>query len=114
MARLYEGRRSRSSGAAVTDEGDVATKYELIECKHTGKPTKPAKSISVNLRVLEKIVDEARETGKVPGLALRMYNPDSYLADRDGMIDVMVRLMPDDLERHILWTDLQDRNLPRS
>ncbi len=114
MAQMYGGRVSPSSGAAVTDEGDVHTKYELIECKHTGAPTKPAQSISVNLRVLEKIVDEARETGKVPGLALRMYNPDSGLADRDGMIDIMVRLMPDDLERHLLWTDLQESNLPRS
>jgi len=110
---MYGGRTSPSSGGAITDEGDVHTKYELIECKYTGKPLKPAKSATVNLRVLEKIVDEARETGKVPGLALRMYNPDSPLSDRDGMIDVMVRLMADDIERHDLWTDLQDSNLPR-
>lgn len=96
VASKYEGRRSPSSGGSVTDEGDVASGTSLIECKYSGSPEKPKKSFSFTLETLEKICDEADSIGKVPGLALRIYNPDSRLADKNGFIDVMVRLLEDD------------------
>ena len=96
---MYGGVRSASSGGAITDEGDVAVGPDLIECKYKGKPGKEPKSFSCKLADLEKIVDEAFETGRSPGIALRIYNPDSFLADGNGFVDVMVRLLADDIER---------------
>lgn len=100
VALVYDGAVSRSSGGAITDNGDVRTAQELFECKQTGEPGKPAKSISVKVDVLEKLVDEAYEFGLTPaGLHLRIFNPVSPLSDADGNIDLMVRFEADDLER---------------
>lgn len=99
IAKVYAGRRSPSSGAAVADQGDIRTKAELIECKHTGTFDKPAKSISVTLKDLEKIADEAWSEGREPVLALCIYNPDSVLAYPDGSIHLTVRLTADDVNR---------------
>lgn len=98
IAKLLEGKRSRSSGAAVHDQGDVRTTTKLIECKHTGTFTKPAKSISVKLSDLEKIADEAWSEGKTPVLALAIYAPDSVLSDADGTVNLVLRLEKEDPE----------------
>ena len=92
----FGGRRSPSSGGHITDQGDVRSREYLIECKHRGSYHKPARSITIKLEDLEKICDEAWSEGKTPLLALRMYNPDSVLADRDGMIDLFARLERDE------------------
>lgn len=96
VAKRYNGKRSPSSGGSVSDQGDVRTGRELIECKHTGTYDKPAKSISVKVSDLEKIADEAWSEGRSPALALSIYAPDSVLANREGFIDLIVRLQTDD------------------
>ena len=98
VAKRYDGKRSPSSGAAVTDQGDVRTEDALIECKHTGTYDKPAKSISVKVSDLEKIADEAWSEGRRPEQALSIYAPGSVLSDANGFIDLMVRLQEDDVE----------------
>lgn len=96
VARVYGGAVSPSSGAAISDQGDVRTPTELIECKHRGTFDKPAKSISLKLSDLEKIADEAWSEGRQPVMVLSMYAPDSVLADADGEVNVTVRLTMDD------------------
>ena len=101
IAARFGGVRSPSSGGHVTDAGDVRVKASdgsvgvLVECKHTGSFEKPAKSITIDLGVLEKICDEAWSEGKTPVLALRMYNPESILSDANGMIDLITKLERD-------------------
>lgn len=105
IAKTYGGRRSPSSGAAIHDPGDVRAGDQLFECKVTGSYEKPARSISVRLNDLEKVADEARSEGLEPVMAMRIVCPESPLADRDGFVDVTVRLTMDDVERgqHV-WT----------
>ena len=55
VARQYDGKRSKSSGGAAHDYGDVRTETELIECKYTDKPPKKL------LDDFEKIAKEAWE-----------------------------------------------------
>jgi len=107
IARAYHGMRSPSSGGAATDRGDVriigpleqgSRSTQLIECKHRGTYDKPAKSISVVLGDFEKIADEAWSEGRDPALALSVYAPDSVLADSGGFVDLVVRLVRDDVE----------------
>lgn len=87
------GRRSPSSGAWIYDDGDVSAEEFVIECKMSGNPEKPAKSISIKLPDLEKVFDEASLNRKTPMMALRIHNPESVLADHKGNIDlVCVRL----------------------
>lgn len=74
----------------------MRTERDLIECKHTGTYDKPAKSISVKLADLEKIADEAWSEARMPVLALSLYAPDSILADRNGFVDLTLRLAGDD------------------
>lgn len=102
VAKLYGGTVSPSSGAAITDSGDVyiPNHGNLCECKHAGTFEKPAKSISLKLEDLEKIADEAWERGLEPMMVLSMYAPDSVLADKDGEVNVSVRLMRDDWNGH--------------
>lgn len=109
VAKLYEGKRSPSSGAAVSDGGDVRSQEDLFECKQTGNADKPAKSISIKLNVLEKIADEAWSEGREPAIALRIYNPDSDLADDDGNIDLVARLIWDDLNNIQLKRAISDQ-----
>lgn len=94
VAKRYSGTRSKSSGGADNDQGDVRTEGFLIECKMTGKPGKPARSKLV--QQFEKIAEEAWSEGKEPMLALRWYDPDSILADSFGWIDLIVRRVADD------------------
>lgn len=95
MAEALEGKRSPSSGASITDAGDVRSLNFLIECKHKGTFDKPAKSISVKLSDFEKIFDEASSEGRTPMLCLSIYSPDSILATRDGCVDFSVQLLSD-------------------
>ncbi len=99
VARVYKGKRSASSGGAETDQGDVRSKTRLIECKMTGGPGK-TKSLPVFVQHFQKITEEAWSEGRTPVLALRYYDPDSILADREGWIDLVVKRMVDDAEAH--------------
>lgn len=96
IARIYGGTRSPSSGAHESDQGDIRTQRELIECKHKGTFDKPAASISLKLGDFEKIADEAWSEGREPVMALSLYAPDSVLANADGEVDFTVRLTLDD------------------
>lgn len=99
IALKYGGERSPSSGAAVTDSGDVKTAEDLFECKYHGSPEKPLKRTPTIVQQMEKVRDEAQETGRWPVLALRWYLPDSPLANRHGWVDLTVRLTDDDVWR---------------
>jgi hypothetical protein len=95
IAAQYNGRRSASSGAAVSDQGDVRTDDSLIECKCMGNPEEPIKRPGF-AKDFEKITEEAWSEGRVPMLAIRWYDPDSILADRTGWCDVIVKRVVDD------------------
>lgn len=102
VASQLGGRRTKNSGATDSQKGDVDRVSipdldVLVECKYTGEVTKPAKSISVKLDVLEKITDEAQMDGCQPMLALRITNPDSPIASARGHVD-WVALPIGDLE----------------
>lgn len=93
IAERFKGVRSPSSGAAVSDQGDVRTHngIYLIECKVRGQYDKPAKSISISMEDLEKITQEAWSEGREPLLALRVIvDPSHPLADKDGHVDLVV------------------------
>lgn len=100
IADLYGGRRSESSGAAVTDGGDVTDPDTRWECKYKGSPAEPLKGKPTILKQFEGIADEAWEVGREPALALRFYWPESVLAAADGWVDLSVRLVSDDRERN--------------
>lgn len=91
IARRYGGIRSPSSGASDSDAGDVRTETHLYECKMTGGPGEVHKRLPGFIRQLEKVTEEARQEGRVPGLALRYWAPESILAGPTGWVDVMVR-----------------------
>lgn len=95
IAAMYNGKRSASSGGAVSDSGDVLAGKDLIECKTTGTPEDPAK-LPRFMKEFEKIAIEAYERGKVPVLCLQYYCPESDIANRAGMVEVSVRLTVDD------------------
>lgn len=100
IARSYGGRRSPSSGAAISDKGDVLVRSDgsLFECKASGSPGSPKRPKII--KDLEKVATEAYEEGREPALALRFFNPDSILADKTtGYVDVVVRLVGDDVRR---------------
>jgi hypothetical protein len=99
IATVYRGKRSKSSGAAAHDQGDVRTTSQLIECKYTGAPGEPLKNIPKIVQDFEKIAREAWAEGRDPLLALRYYHPESILADGDGWVDLSVRRTCDDIER---------------
>ena len=95
IAAQYDGRRSASSGAAETDQGDVRTFTHLIECKCMGNPEEKVKRPAF-AKDLEKVTEEAWSEGRIPMLAIRWYDPDSILADRNGWCDVVVKRVVDD------------------
>lgn len=110
VARKYKGKRSNSSGAADTDQGDVRTDSMLFECKgkfgiRTGQ--KPVRSTLVTQ--MEKVADEAWGEGKEPALALRFYMPESPLSDNQGFVDFSVRLLRDDVVIHEIAKELSWR-----
>lgn len=97
IAKLYGGKRVVGSGSTVKQKGDVrlAHQDELVECK-----ARDTRGITPGIvSQLEKVATEAYEEGLDPALALRYYLPDSILADADGYVDVMVRLVRDDSRR---------------
>jgi hypothetical protein len=95
IAYKYGGERSLSSGAQVHDSGDVLAGVDLIECKTTGVPGKPAK-LPGFMKEFEKIALEATERMKFPVLCLQYYCPESDIANRDGMVEVSVRFTNND------------------
>lgn len=100
VAKRYGGKRSKSSGGADHDQGDVRVSSDstLIECKgQFGERTgsKPVRSTLVSQ--MEKVADEAWSESKEPAIALRYYMPESPLADNYGYVDFMVRLLEDDV-----------------
>ncbi len=105
IARSYGGERVRNSGAVANLPGDVRTPDTLFECKTTGEPTKPAKSISISLAVVEKAADEAWSVGLQPAISYRIYNPSSVLADGKGYVYLTLRLTNDDKELYYVDAD---------
>jgi hypothetical protein len=99
VAARYGGVRSPSSGAAVTDGGDVRARSDntLFECKYAGSPGVPLKRKPTLLTQFEKVADEAYEEGREPAVALRYYWPGSPLADYDGWVDLVVRRLDEDV-----------------
>lgn len=97
IASQYGGVRSRSSGASDTDKGDVrvVSSQTIFECKLTGSPGGSSKP-STLLRHMEKVADEAWAESKRPAVALRLFVPESPLADLNGWVDLVVRLVKDD------------------
>lgn len=87
IASNLDGRRSPSSGAWIYDDGDVENPTFVIECKMSGNPDKPSKSISLKLEDFEKVFDEAALNKKTAAMALRIHNPASILADHKGNVD---------------------------
>lgn len=104
MALHYDGVRSRSSGGADNDQGDVRTTTSLFECKYTGGPGEPIKRPKL-LKEMEKVALEAWQEGREPVVALRFYDPDSRLSGSDGYIDMTVRLMHDDVHRNRVYDE---------
>ncbi len=98
IANVYGGKRSPSSGAAVTDSGDVVTPDCLYECKTSGAAGENPIPEPKFIKELGKVVEEARERGRTGALCLRYYLPDSYLANKKGLVEVTVRLTNDDAE----------------
>jgi hypothetical protein len=96
---MYNGTRSKSSGAAVHDAGDVRLDSSLVECKYTGSPGEPLKRMPKLVKEFEKIANEAWAEGYDPVMALRFYAPKSSLSRNDGWIDFIVRLVEDDICR---------------
>jgi len=90
IAKLLDGKRSASSGAADNDAGDVRASIWLGECKATMKQSNPRMVMQ-----FEKIAKEAYESGLLPFLALRYYRPESFLANVDGWLDLIVILSGD-------------------
>lgn len=97
IAAHYKGRRSASSGAADTDQGDVRTDTHLVECKAMGAPESALKRPAF-ASDLEKITEEAWSEGRIPMLAIRWFDPGSILAAGDGWVDVIIRRVADDVE----------------
>jgi len=110
IASLYGGKRSPSSGAAINDSGDVITTEELIECKTTGGPGQKKIAEPKFLKELGKVVEEARERGRVGSIMLQYYLPDSYLSNRDGWVEVTVRRTADDVDLHERLREADERN----
>lgn len=104
VAGQYQGRRSPSSGAADHDQGDVRVEdgeNTLFECKgRFGIRTGAKEARSTLVTQMEKVADEAFAEGRDPALALRFYMPASPLASNEGYVDLTVRLLRDDADRH--------------
>lgn len=101
VTKIYNGRRSRSSGANRFDKGDVSYDVNvhvderqgyvvsfLAECKTT-----EAKSFSLKKATWDKIVEEAHEQGKRPSMFIRFRDPDT-----GRYTDLVVRDLNDDAE----------------
>jgi hypothetical protein len=102
IATLYGGNRTSNSGAHIADLGDVRVKQGdresqfLFECKTTGSPGKPAKSVLLNQ--FTKVAEEAAQEGRQPAMSLQFFAPDNPLAANDGYVTFTLRLSTDDVE----------------
>lgn len=105
IARSYQGKRSESSGGAAHDAGDVRMAKSLCECKYTGSPGEPLKGQPKILKEFEKVAREAWSEGRDPMMALRIYWPESPLANKEGWVDFTVRLTTDDVERELTYAE---------
>ena len=101
IATLYGGNRTSNSGADITDLGDVRIKDNqvregqfLFECKTTGEPGKPSKSVL--LKQFTKVADEAMQEGRQPAMSLQFFDPENPLADINGYVTFTMRLSVDD------------------
>lgn len=102
IAQVYGGRQSASSGGAVTDEGDVYVEWEntLVECKGQFGELAGAKPVrSTLLKQFTKVALEATEKLAEPAVALRFYDPENFMANDQGWVDLTVRLTADDVMR---------------
>lgn len=100
IAKLYNGKRSPSSGASWSDQGDIRYEFHtdeiapydilfsfLGECKTT-----QAKSISLKKEVWEKIAEEAAHSKRRPCMFIRFH-------DENGKhLDLVIRDVNDDCE----------------
>lgn len=73
--KQYEARRQTRSGAIWFMPGDVADTVILAECKERCVETKAGKSIAINKRWLDKILEEA-DTNQYPVLVFRYKGSD--------------------------------------
>lgn len=89
IARLFDGKRSKSSGAAEHDAGDVRSDRYLFECKATRL------TVPKWVADFEKVTKEAWSEGRNPVLALRYYKPYGLLADSNGWMDFTIMLAND-------------------
>lgn len=111
LARAYGAVRSPSSGASVVSKGDatqskgtrLVLQDQMFESKHRGSFTKPAKSTSITLEIFEKLANESYQENREPVQHISLYAPSSLLADCDGYVDFVVRLMSDDVRRENLF-----------
>lgn len=99
IASRYNGVVTKNSGAGVGEKGDVRIPDALVECKCTGSPGEKEIRTPKMVKDLEKVANEAWAASTEPMLALRYFLPDSPLADRDGWVDLAVRLVRDDVIR---------------
>ena len=77
-----EARTTPGSGSMYCAKSDVVCKHFRVEAK---TKVKPAKSVSVKKEWMDKIEQEAFETGKIPALAFSFGTQTDYfvLKDRD-------------------------------
>jgi hypothetical protein len=85
IARLYNGKRSASSGGADNDNGDVRSETLLIECKMTGGPGEKPKPLPKFVQHLEKVAEEAYLEGREPVVALRYFAPHEHPRKPSGV-----------------------------
>jgi hypothetical protein len=95
IARRYGGHRTSNSGASDLDPGDVRCPNDLFECKTTGFPGHP--STAPLLHVFTKVADEAYAAGLEPAVALQYFDPDNFLANDEGWVNLVVRTVEYDL-----------------
>ena len=105
IASLYEGVRSKSSGAYIGDKFDVLSPLTSFELKSTGRPGEPRGNRLIKL--LDKQADYAYEIEREPAVGQRFYQPESKLASQDGYLYITVRLTKEDADREIELRELR-------
>lgn len=105
LAKLFDGKRSPSSGAASNDAGDIRCEKIMIEAKVTGTPAKVKRPAW--LKQFEKVAEEAWQEGREPVMAFRFFDPESILSDSDGIIDLTVRICADDALREKNYVEVR-------
>ena len=89
VADVLEGRRTKASGGAKHDPGDVVSVYYLTECKVTRNG-----SISVSKYTWDKIRNETH-SGRDPLMALRFVDEndksthDLFVIDKNDLVELL-------------------------